>query len=267
MEIEGTEIDCIVQSCLEEVSSGQETLDSVVRKYPEVEQVLRDELEAAAWFQSHKESLGVRPDFMRRSSRHLYAQIRKENPQRQFFKRKQALTRWERRPAVQILLAILLVVALLANTNSLAAAARAAGPGDQFYSLKTSLEDLRLALARSPVQEAELGIQQAQARLVELTGLVLEGDLDTLAKTSGAYELKLSRALTELETVASQDPQEAARLGRVLQTNVFDQASLLGLLVNSLPSDHRAYIEGTLKVTEMAAATVQTWLVEGAQAP
>jgi hypothetical protein len=136
------------------------------------------------------------------------------------------------------------VLALLANTNSLAAAAQAAGPGDQFYPLKTSLESVRLALALSPAQEAELSIQQAQARLLELTGLVLEGDLVSLAETAGAYELKVSRALTALEKVAGQDPAEAARLAQVLQSNVFDQASLLGLLFHSLPENHQAYHQG-----------------------
>jgi hypothetical protein len=80
MEIEGAEIDIVLQTCLEEVASGEETLDSVIRKYPQLEADLRHELEAAAWFQSHKENLVTRPDFLRRSSRHLYAQIRKENP-------------------------------------------------------------------------------------------------------------------------------------------------------------------------------------------
>jgi hypothetical protein len=260
MEIEGAEIDSVLQTCLEEVASGEETLDSVIRKYPQLEADLRRELEAAAWFQAHKENLVTRPDFLRRSSRHLYAQIRKENPHRKFFKRQQALSRWERRPAVQAVLAILLVLALLANTNSLAAAAQAAGPGDQFYPLKTSLESVRLALALSPAQEAELSIQQAQNRLVELTGLVLEGDLEALANTAGAYELKLSRALRALETVAGQDPAEAVRLAQVLQSNVFDQADLLRMLVNSLPENHQAYIKATIKVSELGQVAVQAWL-------
>ena len=258
MEIEGAEIDCVLQDCLEEVASGQETFESVIRKHPQVEANLRRELEAAAWFQSHKDNLAVRPEFMRRSSRHLYAQIRKENPNKQFFKRQQALSRWERTPAVQVVLAILLVIALLANTNSLTAAAHAAGPGDQFYPLKTSLESVRLALALAPAQEAELSAQQAQARLVELTGLVLEGDLEPLAKTAAAYESKLERALSALESVSRQDPAEAQRLAALLQRNVFDQAGLLSLLVYSVPGSYQATIESVLQVSEMGAAAVQS---------
>jgi hypothetical protein len=128
MEMEGSQIDSVLQTCLDEIASGQETLDSAIRKHPDLEADLRRELEAAAWFHSLRQSLEVRPDFMRRSSRHLYAQIRKENPHKPFFKRKVALNRWERKPAVQVALAVLLVLALLANTNSLAAAAQASGP-------------------------------------------------------------------------------------------------------------------------------------------
>jgi hypothetical protein len=266
MEIEGAEIDCVLQDCLEEIASGQETVDSVIRKHPQVEAGLRRELEAAVWFQTHKQTLAVRPDFMRRSSRHLYAHIRKENPNRQFFKRKQALSRWERTPAVQVILAILLVVALLANTNSLTAAAQAAGPGDQFYPLKTSLESVRLVLTLSPVQEAELSTQQAQARLVELTGLVLEGDLEPLANTAAAYEAKVSRALSALESLSRQNPAEAQRLAELLKRNVFDQAGLLGLLVHSVPDSYQVYIESTLQVSEMGEAAVQS-LAQGVPAP
>jgi hypothetical protein len=267
MEIEGAEIDSVLQVCLDEIANGQETLDSAIRKHPQLEADLRRELEAAVWFQSLRESLAVRPDFMRRSSRHLYTQIRKENPHKQLFKRRQALNRWERKPVVQVALAILLVLALLANTNSLAAAALAAGPGDQFYPIKTSLERVRLALAASPVKEAELSAQQAQQRLVELTGLVLEGDLDPLAITAAAYDLKVQRALSALESVERQDPAEASRLAQALQRNVFDQAGLLALLAQSLPDSSRAYIENTLKVSEMGQAAVQRLLVKEIPGP
>jgi len=263
MEIEGAEIDCVLQDCLEEIASGQESVDSVIRKHPQVEAGLRRELEAAAWFQSHKENLAVRPEFMRRSSRHLYAQIRKENPNKQFFKRQQSLSRWERTPAVQVILAILLVIALLANTNSLTAAAHAAGPGDQFYPLKTSLESVRLAFALSPAQEVELSAQQAQARLVELTGLVLEGDLEALARTAAAYESKVERAVRAIESLAGQNPAEAQRLAALLKRNVFDQVGLLGLLVHSVPDSYQVTIESTLQVSELGATAVQT-LAQGA---
>lgn len=260
MENEGAEIDSVLQDCLEEIASGQESLESVIRKHPQLEADLRRELEAVAWFETQKQNLSVRPEFMRRSSRHLYTQIRKENPNRKFFKRKQALNRWERKPAVQIALAVLLVVALLANTNSLVAAAHSSGPSDQFYAIKTSLESVRLALALSPEKEAEICIEQAQQRLLELTGLTLEGDLEPLEETSTAYAAKVTRALQALEDLAVNDPAEAGRLAHGLQKDVFDQAGLLHLLVPSLPESYKTHIEDALQVSEQGQAALQTWL-------
>jgi hypothetical protein len=144
MEIDRAEIDCLLESCLDEMSGGQESIDSVLSRHPDVQENLRAELEAALWFRAQAQRLAARPGFIPRSRRHLYTQIRKEHPDRQFFKRKKMLQRWEKSPAAQLVLSILLVIALLANTNSLLAAARAAG-------------------ARRPVLRGQAGLRELPA--------------------------------------------------------------------------------------------------------
>jgi hypothetical protein len=117
------------------------------------------------------------------------------------------------------------------------------------------------------MQEAELCGQQAQQRLLELTGLVLEGDLESLTKIADAYEAKVNRALKALERVGGQQPEQATQLAWILQRDVFDQAGLLSLLVPSLPDRYHGSIQGALQISQMGEAALQTWLAQGQPAP
>jgi hypothetical protein len=264
MEMERDEIDCLLENCLDEVSSGQETIDSLLSKHPEIPAELRPDLEAALWFHAQKERLAARPGFIRRSGRHLYTQIRKEHPERQFFKRKQTLKRWERSPAVQVVLAILLVVALLANTNSLLAAASAAGPGEQFYPLKQAREQVQLQLPLSPEKAVILHSQFARERLGEMVALILEGRPGYLEEVVLDYEFHAGEAMLALRSLAVSDPAAATRMAGQLEAQVFKQSEILPLLLDSVPEGQKPYLEQARRVSEMGISAVQALLQEQA---
>jgi hypothetical protein len=267
MEIDRVEIDGLLEVCLDEISSGQESIDSVLSKHPDIQEDLRPDLEAALWFQAQADQLAARPGFIRRSRRHLYTQIRKEHPERQFFKRRKTLQRWERSPAVQIFLSILLVITLLANTNSLLAAASASEPGDQFYRLKQACESLQLSVPATPRQAAALHSQIAKDRLGELVGLILEGRTAYLPEVVLDYEEHAGQALLALRTLFLQDPQAAQQMAAQLETEVFNQAEILPLLVHSVPEDQAPYIEQARRVSEMGVSSVQALLLEQGDLP
>ena len=267
MEIDRDEIDCLLEDCLDEVSSGQESIETVLSRHPEIQEELRPDLEAALWFQGQKELLAARPGFLRRSRRHLYTQIRKQHPERQFLRRRKTLQRWERSPAVQVVLAILLVFALLANTNSLLVATSAAGPGDQFYGLKQARESVQLSLPLSPERAAVLHSQFAKDRLGEMVGLILEGRTGYLAEAVLDYEHHAGEATLALRALAVNDQQAARLLAEQLEGEVFRQAEILPLLVHSVPEDQKPYVEQARRVSEMGVSSVQALLREQANLP
>jgi hypothetical protein len=267
METDRSEIDTLLQDCLDEMSGGSASIASVLSKHPEIQAQLQPDLEAAVWFQAHRERLIARPGFIRRSRRHLYSQIRKDNPARQFFKRKVELRRWESSPAVQLILALLLVMALLANTNSLMAAAGAAVPGDQFYGVKLACESVQMGLASSPTRQAVLHAAFAHERMGEMIALVLEGRTQALPELVRDYEAHSEEAVLALRTLARQDPDRTRALAAQLENEVFKQAEVLALVKHTLPDEHLPSIEQASRVSEMGVTAVQALLREQASLP
>ena len=61
----------ILQLCLEVIESGQETVDSLLSRYPELWDTLRPPLEAAAWLYNHTYLMNPRPGFVDASRQRL----------------------------------------------------------------------------------------------------------------------------------------------------------------------------------------------------
>jgi hypothetical protein len=61
----------VLQSCLDCLQDGDQTIDSVLLLYPRLGDQLRPPLEAAAWLYSKKGLLNPRPEFIPASRNHL----------------------------------------------------------------------------------------------------------------------------------------------------------------------------------------------------
>jgi hypothetical protein len=96
----------ILQLCLEVIESGQETVDSLLSRYPELWDTLRPPLEAAAWLYNHTHLWNPRPEFVDASRQrivyHLYHE-RAGPPDILLFERQHIFCRntWGRKIAVQ----------------------------------------------------------------------------------------------------------------------------------------------------------------------
>jgi hypothetical protein len=71
-------IDQILQSCLDLIESGQETVDSALARYPEFADELRPVLETAFWLSSNKDTLNPRAGFVSASRKRVVARYREE---------------------------------------------------------------------------------------------------------------------------------------------------------------------------------------------
>jgi len=61
----------ILHTCLEQVETGRESLDSIINKYPDLIDLLKPPLEAAIWLVAKSKTFDPRPDFVRISRSYL----------------------------------------------------------------------------------------------------------------------------------------------------------------------------------------------------
>ena len=68
----------IIESCVELIWSGQETVDSVLALYPDSAEALKRELNVRLWFKAAKSDLDPRPGVIKASRHRLEERIRQE---------------------------------------------------------------------------------------------------------------------------------------------------------------------------------------------
>jgi hypothetical protein len=120
------------------------------------------------------------------------------------------------KPMILTIVAILFLgfVILFGGSAMTALAAQSALPGDTLYPLKITLEQTRLSLARSAVDRAELQMEFAQRRLVEIEGLIAEGRYRNIVSATQEFESYINNALIEADRISVSDPAQAADLLR-----------------------------------------------------
>jgi hypothetical protein len=260
------EIDRVVQLCIEAIESSGESIDSVIARYPGLEEIIRPPLEAAIWLQARKSYFDPRPEFVSESRQRLIAQIQRgsevqEQPRglslRDFF-----AVFARRQPVLQFAMALLLLVFLVVGTGSVALAARGALPGQSLYPVKLAQERLRLALSFTQAGDARLHAEFAQERLVEVQELVLERRYDLLVETLARYEQEVARAVFLAQEVAEDDAAPAARsqalaLVNQMDENLTSQVVLLSVLSEHVPQETAAEINQALELAEQGIFTLE----------
>src|SRR5512132_113614 len=71
-------IEQVLQTCLDQVESGEESVESVLARFPELADQLRPELEVALWLSAQKDLLNPRPGWAAASKRRVLARYREE---------------------------------------------------------------------------------------------------------------------------------------------------------------------------------------------
>jgi hypothetical protein len=174
------------------------------------------------------------------------------------------------------LIVITLLVFLFGGAGMTALASQSSLPGDALYPVKTSLEQTRVALARSAADRAQLQMEFAERRLGEIAGLIEEGRFENIPTATAEFETYIRNALSELETIAKGDPEQAALLaGQVSEALTRYALTLTGML-DQVPESVRLEMRRTLQNTQAAGLTgemefsgviesmaQQTWMIAG----
>ncbi len=151
-------------------------------------------------------------------------------------------------------LAVCLVVVAIGASTALVSAGTVVD--DPLYPVKTTSEQMRLALATSPEDRAVVELSIAEHRLAEATALATLGDEDNAIVATSEYGEHMANAAAELAQVESLQP-ETATLVVQLQQRIDEHRATAAAVVARLADDpNRA----------SAAAALAAVAVRGARA-
>lgn len=161
---------------------------------------------------------------------------------------------------ISTLATLLLTLALLYSSARLVApAVQATLPGDALYPVKTTIEDVRIAVALDDSSRVQAQLSIAQARVTEISALVEQGRYDSLPKATQDYQEHVQQATSTLGQVLKQDPGQVDLAQRVEQDLARHEVSLAVLQENS-PGDVKPQIRRAVIASSAAKSTVQDQL-------
>ena len=230
------ELSRILDSCLDQITDGTETVESVLERYPKYKEQLRPALEAAQWLQSRSEVFNPRPGFVELSHRRLVNRFKANQDQLgspagnpfswipAFFQ--------ERRLVVQYTaLVALTAVLLFVGYQSTSFLIQRSIPGDPLYETKLAQEELQVTLASSEEGQTRLRINFAQRRVIEMQELVMAGREDHLSESMSNFEFQMTEAASGIKTMAMTDETGAAVLAAEFEeTLTVPVKNLVGIL-------------------------------------
>jgi hypothetical protein len=226
-----------LQSCLGLIRGGQETIDSVVARYPEFEDELRAQLEVTLWLSTAGAALEPRPGFVSASRRRLVSRIQQEQlPVEAVY-----LTWGERlqqflsvQKVAPVAFVFILMLALIVS-GTVVSASQKSLPGDDLYSVKRTLEQIALATSLDEKNDAELQIQFVENRGSEVQALIVEERYEEVAETMQDYEEQVSKTLEIIMDVSDQDRFLAYDLAAQLDGILAEQKTILAVLSQNAP--------------------------------
>ncbi len=268
------ELEKILQSCLEDIQAGRETLETALAQRPTLSAQLRPELEAANLIWQMSGVFDPRPGYISASRGRLVEQILREAQpsERQdwgrysFFDLITSLrfnsAFWLRMVAVMIL-----VIFVLWGSRGVAQASYTALPGDSLYGVKMGLEDATMALSFNRVSDANLHIEFARQRLLEMQMLTLEGRYDEIAPAAHRFEYHLDQALQVMNELPGKDPRNLKILVNSMQDAVTRQTHFMDFLSESVPADTKLVFDRVTSVSNKGLSTANDLLTSNLGIP
>jgi hypothetical protein len=252
------EFDEALQSCLDLIRGGRETIDSVVARYPEYADDLRAQLEVATWLTSARDAFEPSPEFVTASRRRLVSRIQQESRPSvsvapTWIERLQQFFAPQKFAPVAFVLVLMLALFV---SGTVVSASRKAIPGDNLYSVKLTLEQIALAASLDEKKDAELSIQMVENRLTEIKSLIVEQRYDEVVATIEESTEQISKTVELIQTVDEQDSLFAAGLANELNGILNMQEGILKVLARNTPRLVQANLLKGLAVSEVARINV-----------
>jgi hypothetical protein len=189
-------IEDILDNCIERTLKG-ESIEDCLNTYPEQVSELEPLLKTSAAFIQKSSAIQPAPEFKARLRSQLQGMLYAK--QREVAEKRTRVPIWYRRWAL-IMTSVLAILLIGVGTVG---ASTSALPGKPLYPVKLATEEVRVMLASSDMDKAELHVQFAERRAMEIAEMAREGKGDKIP------------ALTE---------QVANHLDKVYKVEVTEQA-------------------------------------------
>ncbi len=164
---------------------------------------------------------------------------------------------------ITVLVALFLAVALFVGSIGLASAAERTLPGDTLYPVKTSIEEMRLAVTFDHSARLSLLLDQAQTRLDEIQSLVEQQRPDQIPPTVTAFIEKNNQAVIEIATLTQYNQGVPSLLRSRVEFALSHSESVLEGLVQTVPDAAKPAIEHALAVSEANRSNAEEELSNG----
>ena len=253
------EREAIIADCLELLRREDETLESILARYPDQAGEIQPLLETANWLAQKRQTLAARPGFVGSSKYRLIWRLQAGDA-------KDRPGLWQRKlrvvvqPALRVAVILLLVLSVFFNGYQAVLATRTSLPGDLVYPLKQAQEALGLAFTLDAAGAARLHTRYAQLRLLEAQALVLEGRYDQIPGSVAGFEKHVVKALQLIKQVAAKDHASAVILAGDLQVALTSQSGLVTVLSHMAPPDTRMQFERVRQVSEKGVIDLESLL-------
>lgn len=242
------QIDKIIQIHLPALQSGDETVDSILEKYPKLVVELRPRLQALSWLVNAKNTLEPRQGFIASSRAYLEQKI-EAMPRKNLLNR--LFNRYTpRRWVFNFISPVIILVMLILVINSLVLTSRLSIPGDPFYSTKLVIENFQLALTFDPVERTELYIQFSQERTSEIVELILDGNYDLLPSAANRMEGEMIASLHSLNNLSPHSITAEIPMISSFKEKLSNEIIMLNLLKDTSPQSAHPGIDLAIQVAQ-----------------
>jgi len=246
--------------CLNQIFSGDETIESVLDQYPDIADQLRPELEAALWIYSKRDATLMRPGYLTASRQRLVDEIN-QGEQTSFLHPRPVLA-WKQFLFRSAFTALFLVFSVLAFRGG-AQAVGTSLPGDRLYDLKLAAENVQLSLTPDTATEAELRIDLVDRRAQETAELLEKGRYEDAEIALAGYRKNLSIAADLVEEIQNQ-PEHKAALAHMLTSTVLKHSETFTVFIakGKMPGSTVAVLSSTMVLNDEITATMVVILDE-----
>jgi hypothetical protein len=243
----------VLHTCLEKLESGEESIDTLLPRYPEIKELLRPPLEAALWLYKKSWLFDPNPAFVSASRNRLIGQVEEELgilfPARrnQTGSLSPSFQRWNTISFVVYLSIVLLLLFIGIKTigfwigNSL--------PGDPLYRIKLANEQVQLAISFSEEMDVQLSIRFVERRMVEGERIILSGRESYLPLAILRFEAELKQANQNLSALTQVDPPRGEVNNLLLENVLTAQANKLEALRGFYPQKSQDFIDQVIWIT------------------
>ena len=137
------------------------------------------------------------------------------------------------------------------------AAAVSSLPGDSFYPLKTTVENVRLAMAFDAADQIQLHLELVQTRLGEIQMLAAQKRYSDIEAASVGFQAQIDETTKSLNVLAANDPVHAARFASFTLQSFAGASLMLNTLLADVPVSQRPAIEHAVRRSDASGATVR----------